>query len=198
MEQPGIDQGGAHRMEADWLPPAAALAYFEPPPGAHIAAARHARIEEKRVRYGFRVGSLGLLIDPDAGSEVLPIPAMAILPGAPPGFAGLINLRGNLAPIYDLRVLLGLPPPQPGVQFLALVLGQGDDAVGIIIEGYPTALTRLNPLNDFPSLPDTLAKYVPTGYTQDSAIWLEFDHRAFFGEICTAKMPVHAGVPQIN
>lgn len=196
-QQPGM-QHTAQRMEADWLPPVAALAYFEPPPGAYIVAARHARIEEKRVRYGFRVGGLGLLIDPDAGSEVLPIPAMAVLPGAPPGFAGLINLRGHLAPLYDLRVLLGLAPPQPGTQPLALVLGQGDDAVGIIIEGYPAALTRLNSLNDFPALPDTLTKYVPTGYAQDGAIWLEFDHRAFFEEICSAKKPAHAGVPELS
>jgi twitching motility protein PilI len=184
--QPGMEQYELHRMEADWLPPAAALAYFEPPPGAHLVAAQHARIEEKRVRYGFRTGGLGLLIDPDAGSEVLPVPAMAILPCAPAGFAGLINLRGNLAPLYDLRIMLGLKA-QPGSQPMALVLGQGDDAVGMIIEGHPVALTKLNALNDFPALPDTLAKYVPTGYTQDGAVWLEFDHHAFFGEVCAAS-----------
>ena len=179
-----MEQHKAHHMEADWLPPVAALAYFEPPPGAHLVAAQHARAEEKRARYGFRVGGLGLLIDPDAGSEVLPMPAVAALPGAPQGFSGLINLRGNLAPLYDLRVLLGLPPPQPGTQALALVLGQGDDVVGVIIEGYPTALTSLAPLPDVPALPGTLEKYVPTGFSQDGAIWLEFDHHAFFGDIC--------------
>ncbi|HEY5993053.1 MAG TPA: chemotaxis protein CheW [Gallionellaceae bacterium] len=192
MEEPKV-----HRMEADWLPPVAALAYFEPPPGAHAVAAQYVRIEEKRARYGFRVGGLGLLIDPDAGSEVMAMPAMAVLPGAPPGFAGLINLRGNLAPLYDLRALLGLPQ-QAGAQPLALVLGQGDDAVGIIIEGHPIALTRLNALNDFPALPDTLAKYVPTGYTQDDTIWLEFDHHTFFGEICAGNNPPPSGIPEIT
>ncbi len=195
MEQHPRVEHQAHRMEADWLPPVAALAYFEPPPGAHLVAARHVRIEEKRVRYGFRVGGMGLLINPDAGSEVLPIPATAILPGAPPGFVGLINLRGNLAPLYDLRVLLGLQP-QAGRQPLALLLGQGDDAVGLIIEGHPDALTRLTSLNDFPALPDMLAKYVPTAYTQDGVIWLEFDHHAFFSDICTASSPLVPGVPE--
>jgi twitching motility protein PilI len=184
-----MEKHQVHHMEADWLPPVAALACFEPPTGAHLAAALHARPEEKRARYGFRVGGLGLLIDPDAGSEVLPIPAVAILPGAPPGFAGLINMRGNLAPLYDLRVLLGLSPPQAGTQPLALVLGQGDDVVGIIIEGNPTALTSLAPLPAFPTLPGTLEKYVPTGYTQDGAIWLEFDHHAFFGDTCGNMKP---------
>lgn len=193
-----MEQGTPNRMEADWLPPVAALAYFEPPPGAHAVAARHAHIEEKRVRYGFRVGGLGLLINPNAGSEVLPMPATAILPGAPPGFAGLINLRGNLAPLYDMRTLLGQPPAQGGTQSLALVLGQGDDAVGIIIEGYPTALTKLSILNDFPALPDSLAKYVPSGYAQDGVIWLEFDHHAFFTDVCTGNRPPHSSLPEIT
>ncbi len=193
-----MEQDKAHHMEADWLPPVAALAYFEPPPGAHIVAARHVRVEEKRARYGYRVGDLGLLIDPAAGSEVLPMPSAAILPGAPAGFAGLINLRGNLVPLYDLCILLGQPSAQRSSQSFALVLGQGDDAVGIIIEGYPVALTKLNPLNDFPALPDSLAKYVPTGYAQDSAVWLEFDHHAFFGEICATGSPVHPGLPEIT
>lgn len=197
MEQHLGTEYKVQRMEADWLPPAAALAYFEPPPGAHIVAARHARIEEKRVRYGFRVGGMGLLINPDAGSEVLPMPATAILPGAPPGFVGLINLRGNLAPLYDMRMLLGVPP-QAGRQALALVLGQGDDAVGFIIEEHPAPLTRLNPLNDFPALPDTLARYVPAAYTQDGEIWLEFDHHSFFADICAGRRPDSPGVPEIH
>ncbi len=196
MEQQPGPEFKAHHMEADWLPPVAALAYFEPPLGAHLVAARHVRVEEKRVRYGFRVGGMGLLINPDAGSEVLPIPPMAVLPGAPAGFMGLANLRGNLAPLYDIRALLGLPP-QTGRQPLALILGQGDDAVGLIVEGHPVALTRLTPLNDFPALPDALAKYVPTGYAQDGEIWLEFDHHACFGDVCAMKATPQS-VPENN
>ena len=61
-----------------------------------------------RNRYGFRVGSLNLLIDADTGSEVIRVQSLSSLPGSAPWLLGLINLRANLAPIFDLRQVLGL------------------------------------------------------------------------------------------
>lgn len=180
-----MEQGGAFRIEADWLPPVAALALFEPPAGIQLAVPRQAQKQEQRARYGFRIDALGLLIDLNAGSEVMLLPRIAPLPRAPAGFLGLANLRGNLVPLYDLRVLLDLRPRPPGTEPLALVFGQGDDAVGVIIEGYPTALDALRPVPraDIPALPAALEKLAPAGYMQDELIWLEFDHIAFFEDL---------------
>lgn len=173
------------RIEADWLPPVAALVHFEPPAGTHQTATRQPQKKEQRARYGFRVDALGLLVEPGAGSEVMLIPRIAPLPGAPPGLLGLINLRGTLVPLYDLRSLLDLGSRPSATEPLALVFGQGEDAVGIIIDGYPTALTALRPLlrTDMPALPIALEKLSPVGYVQDDMVWLEFDHTAFFEEL---------------
>lgn len=179
MEKPEV-----HREEVDWLPPVSALARFEPPEGAYLAATGKEARTETRVRYGFRVGDLGLLISPDAGSEVFAMPQITTLPGSPPGFSGLINLRGNLAPVYELRTLLDVAPRPAGVVTMALVFGQGEQAVGVIIDGYPQALTALRQLPDFPTLPDALEKHVSAGYVQDNIVWLEFDHHSFFDAIC--------------
>jgi chemotaxis signal transduction protein len=186
-----MEQLRVQRPEADWLPPVAALEYFEPPAGAHLALVSHARKEETRTRYGYRAAGLGLLIDPNAGSEVLPMPRIAPLPGGPAGLAGLINLRGNLVPLYDLRALLGLPSRPAGVEALALVFGEGDTAVGVIAEGYPLSLDSLRPLPQtaLPALPGRLQQHVPAGYAQDDMMWLEFDHAAFFGELCGNTEP---------
>ncbi|MDD5058733.1 MAG: chemotaxis protein CheW [Sideroxydans sp.] len=174
MDQPDTPETG-------WMPPSAALAQFEPPEGAHLAAGGEVR-KEVRARYGFRVGDLGLLIDPDAGSEVLAMPVIATLPGTPPGFLGLINLRGNLVPLYELGDLLGTGSRRSGN--LVLVFGQGELAVGVKIEGYPTALLALRPLTNLPQLPETLRKHVSAGFVQDETVWLEFDHGSFFDEVC--------------
>jgi len=184
-----MEQREAHALEADWLPPVAALAHFEPPPGAYLAAAPAAHKAEKRARYGFRVGALGLLIDPDAGSEVLTMPQIAPLPGTPSGFLGLTNLRGNLVPVYDLRMLLGIAPRAAGTEALVLVFGAGEQSLGVLIDGYPVVLPGLRPLADFPQLPEALQKHVPTGYVQDGAVWLEFDYGTFFDEICSCTNP---------
>lgn len=178
-----MEQGGPFRIEADWLPPVAALAHFEPPPATRLAApSQPAPRKEQRARYGFRLDTLGLLVDPDAGSEVMVMPRMAPLPGAPAGFLGLANLRGNLVPIYDLRIPLGLASRPGGVEPLALVFGEGDDAVGVIIDGYPVQLTSLDPLSrtDMAAVPAALGPLSPAAYVQDDMVWLEFDHHAFF------------------
>ncbi len=187
MEQPEDQRGAGQPAMTDWLPPNAALAHFEPPEGTHLTANEEVR-KEVRARYGFRVGELGLLIDPDAGSEVLAMPTVATLPGSPPGFLGLINLRGNLVPLYDLRALLGIASRQAEAGTMVLVFGQGEQAVGVVSEDYPSALLTLLPLSNLPPLPAALQSHVSAGYVQDERVWLEFDHLSFFDEVCSGSV----------
>lgn len=177
-----MELGERMRIEADWLPPVAGLAHFEPPAGAHLATPRQIEDQEQHARYGFRIDVLGLLIDPDTGSEVIPLPDIASLPGAPAGFLGLANIRGNLVPIYELRVLMEIGPRPAGVEPVALVFGEGENAVGILVEGYPVPLADLQPLarSDIPTIPSALEKLQPAAYVQNDTVWLEFDHNAFF------------------
>lgn len=184
MEQPenyADSRGGV--TSAEWLPPSAALAHFEPPEGVQLAVTGQSR-KEVRARFGFRIGELGLLIDPGTGSEVLSVPQVTPLPDAPPGFVGLVNLRGNLVPLYELRVLLGVDQFPAEADRKVLVFGQGERAVGVVIDGYPNALSALHPLPHLPPLPDALQAHVPAGYMQDGTVWLEFNHGPFFDEAC--------------
>jgi twitching motility protein PilI len=175
-------------MESNWLPPGDALAYFEPPEGVQISAAKQEQ-QSERVRYGFRIGDLGMLIGADTGSEVLAMPQVATLPNTPPGFLGLINLRGNLVPVYELRILLDLGQRPSGVSTMVLVFGKDDQAVGVSIDGYPEALFELNPIQNLPTLPDVLRKHVSAGFINDDRIWLEFNHNTFFETISDATAP---------
>lgn len=169
-------------MESNWLPPGEALTYFEPPQGVHSSAVKQERHSE-RVRYGFRIGDLGMLIDLDTGSEVLAMPQVATLPNTPPGFLGLINLRGNLVPVYELRTLLELGQRPSGVPTMVLVFGKDEHAVGVSIDGYPEPLLELNPIQNLPTLPHVLKKHVSAGFINDDRIWLEFKHNTFFETI---------------
>ena len=69
-------------------------------------------------------------------------------------------------------------------QRLVLVFGQGEQAVGVMIESYPIALPELRALPNLPQLPEKLRKHVSAGYVQGETVWLEFDHGSFFDEIC--------------
>lgn len=162
----------------EWLPPSAALERFEPPPGMALVAAA----EEKRVRYGFRVAGLGLLIKPGCSSEVLQQPDIWGLPGSAPWLLGLVNLRSNLVPVFDLRRLLGLPPRETAEKMLVLVFDQGEKAVGLMIDDFPQPLLDMSQLPSLPLLPAELQAHVRAGYMKEDAVWLEFDHETFFEE----------------
>jgi purine-binding chemotaxis protein CheW len=82
-------------------------------------------------RYGLDTGHV---------TEVQTLTGLARVPGLPSVWAGLVNLRGTLCPVLDLRHVLSLPEPvQPGgPKKVAMVAGARltvgllvDDALGI-------------------------------------------------------------------
>jgi len=162
--------------------PSAALDRFEPPAAMVLAAA----VEKEVGRYGYKIGSLGMLIKQGSGSEVMQMPKIWTLPGVPPWLLGLINLRGNLVPVFELRQLLGLGQPGAVEKQLVLVFDQGDKAVAVVIDDFPRSLFALSPLPHLPQLPTVLNGHVSAGYVKDEMIWLEFDHSAFFEELARA------------
>lgn len=166
----------------EWLPPVEALERFEPPPGMVLAAA----VEEKRARYGFRISTLSFLIKPGCSSEVLFKPDIWDLPGSSPWLKGLVNLRSNLVPVFDLRLLFDLPGDGAATRRL-LVLDQGDKAVGLLIDDFPKPLLDMSYLPSLPQLPEELRTHVRGGYIKGDSVWLEFDHESFFENLVRAE-----------
>jgi len=174
------DQSSSDDVSASgWMLPSAALSRFQPPANMVLAVAA----EKKVGRYGFKIGSLGLLIQSGSGSEVMQMPAIWTLPGAPPWLLGLINLRGNLVPVFELRTVLGLAQRAVDEKPLVLIFDQGDRAVGIVIDDFPKPLSALSPLPSLPQLPTALTGHVSAGFVKDEMIWLEFDQHTFFEEL---------------
>jgi twitching motility protein PilI len=167
----------------EWLPPCAALERFEPPAGMVLAAA----VEEKRARYGFRVSSLGFLIKTGCNSEVLHKPDIWDLPGSSPWLLGLVNLRSNLVPVFDLRQLFGLPPRDAAAAQLVLVLDQGEKAAGLLIDDFPKPLSDMSSFPGLPPLPEDLQAHVRGGYMKGDSVWLEFDHESFFENLARSE-----------
>ena len=97
-------------------------------------------IEADSARYiqrrGFCIGDLKLLVPLDATSEVLEMPPLFRLPGAPAGIMGLANRHGRVVPVMDLSVLFEMPLDRAASSWL-LVCGRGDEAVGLVIDSLP-------------------------------------------------------------
>jgi twitching motility protein PilI len=160
-----------------WLKPNAALNRFKPPPGQSTGIANP---ERERVRYGFRIGGISLLVGQNTSSEVLERVPVYPLPKAPTGLLGLVNLRGNLVPIFDIKPLLELDSSSTPDKNTLLILGIGEKAVGILIDGLPQPAVTHHVLSRLPPLPVALRPHIAKAYIQDHYVWLEFDHFGFF------------------
>jgi purine-binding chemotaxis protein CheW len=69
--------------------------------------------------------------------EVRPLGWLTSLPGTPAFLAGLINVRGRIVPVIDLRSLLGMPSADGETRSVALVSYRTGD-VGLLVTGRPT------------------------------------------------------------
>lgn len=109
-------------------------------PQSHpLADARHADADEGYIvmRVGGEWIGIPVLLVRDVLRGGVPIAEVAL---APPEIAGLMNLRGRIVTVLDMRVRLGLPPAPPGAPRIhAVVEHKGEpyslmvDAVGEVL-----------------------------------------------------------------
>jgi purine-binding chemotaxis protein CheW len=116
--------------------------------------------------------------------EALPFTGCAPLPGAPELFAGLVNLRGEVLPAFDLRPLLGLGRAPWPDSARVLVLGEDRPDLGLLADSVSevTAL-RLDEVHDPPAregrefvrglTPDALVVLDAEALLRDPRLFLE-------------------------
>jgi twitching motility protein PilI len=101
------------------------------------------------------------------------------LPTTPDWFGGLINLRGGLVPVFDLKKLFASDESDGGKQNL-LVLNAGPGAVAVLIDGLPLTLDISKRPPQTPPLPEILREHSQAVYLREQAIWVDFDFDGLF------------------
>ena len=150
-------------------------------------------IEADSARYiqrrGFRIGDLRLLVPLDATSEVLEMPPLFRLPGAPTGIKGLANRHGRVVPVMDLSVLFQMSHDRPASSWL-LVCGKGDEAVGLVIDNLPE---RKSFVRDdevaLSGIEHSIASYAKAAYRDGRNIWIDIDTEEFFSKVFRVEAP---------
>jgi purine-binding chemotaxis protein CheW len=61
----------------------------------------------------FALGDQRFALPSSAVTEIVRLVAAARLPGAPDIVEGVVNLRGRLVPVLDVRARFGVPPAEP-------------------------------------------------------------------------------------
>ena len=138
--------------------------------------------------YGFRIGKLGLLVLRDSHSECLKNQRIYPVPKTHPWFQGMINLRGDLIPVFDIDRLV-VSGNEDASTPIILVLDTGKNAGGILVRDYPCAVDNLQPLSPKPSVPELFETHCLNAYTEEGRVWLELNHRSFFDSLAK-KIPI--------
>jgi len=168
---------------SDWRRPVEALTRFAPE--KRVALDGASEPEQADIRYAIRVGGIGLLIGARVPSEfVLPVPVSRV-PNTPDWFAGLINLRGALLPVFDLESMIvsdrdAAQSTVANGRLLFLVLGRGERAAALKIHGFPQPLRGLKPLDQMPPVPAPLNECVSNALVENGSAWFELDHVRLF------------------
>ena len=93
------------------------------------------RPEPERVAYlGFYLGSEIYGLPLHQLREVARVAHLRRVPGAPPGVAGLVNVRGEIVCAIDVRAILGLAAdPSAEASFLVALRGFADP-IGLVVD----------------------------------------------------------------
>ena len=96
--------------------------------------------EEQLVAFYLAAETYG--IDIAAIQEIIRLPEITPLPRTNASVEGVINLRGRIVPILNLRTHLGLPVVEYAAATRVIVVEVGENTVGLIVDGV-TGVLRL-------------------------------------------------------
>lgn len=140
-------------------------------------------------RRGFHVDDLRLLVDMEVASEVVEMPPVFRLPGAPAGVKGLVNRHGRVVPVIDISDLFGLQHV-PALNTWLLVCGRGDDAVGIIIDSLPERKKfDQDERVGLAEITHPVAVHAKWAYREGQDIWIDLDTEALFASVFHVDQP---------
>jgi purine-binding chemotaxis protein CheW len=87
----------------------------------------------------FRLGGEGYALEVMRVQEVLDVGLLTHVPGGPKSLRGVLNLRGHVVPVYDLRVPFELaidpqPSRAPSVLMVEAEPGAGGQVTGLLVD----------------------------------------------------------------
>jgi twitching motility protein PilI len=102
-----------------------------------------------------RFGGARYALDMAAVAEVVPVPVITRLPGVPPWLSGVVNWRGRVLPVVDLRPLAGATQGPLPTSARLVVLTHDEHEVGVLADFVPGLLEATGDVVD--AMPATVA-----------------------------------------
>lgn len=93
-----------------------------------------AEADEERTFVAFRLGAEEFGLPVGSVREVLRVGEVTRVPQAPAHIRGVMNVRGSILPVVEIRTRIGLPPLDPGPAARVVVLEVGERALGLLVD----------------------------------------------------------------
>jgi purine-binding chemotaxis protein CheW len=93
--------------------------------------------------------------------SIIPMQEITIVPGAPPFVEGVVNLRGAVVPVVDMRTRFNLAPPSNGRKRVIMVIELENLQIGLLVDRV-TEVTKIAEATIEP--PSPLLVSVETAY----------------------------------
>lgn len=98
----------------------------------------------------FDSGDLTMFISTDYVTEIITNQSITYLPLLPPFIKGIINLRGQILPVVDIRLYMGKPETEYDTHTCIIVLNVNSIPLGIIVDSVQKVvdidLNRVHPI----------------------------------------------------
>lgn len=134
--------------------------------------------------YGFHIGRQGYMVSPGVYSELIKNPVWSALPNVQHHFAGLLNLRGTIVPVFHLDSFIDGTPPAAAAPY-ALLIGAMGQAAALALNEKPQAidLQRCTQTDDYLQAPRAIAHCIKHSYRSDKQVWYELSHEGLFSTL---------------
>ncbi len=138
-----------------------------------------------RKRYGFTIENTHLLAPEGEYCELIPNFNVSLLPNSPKHMLGIINLRGNLVPLYKTS---GTQLPK-GTDAYALLIGEPKKGAAVLIYGKPKAISiqEETPTTETKFSASWLEGCIDTSYQIEGKIWNSINTEIFFKKLANKR-----------
>lgn len=135
---------------------------------------------EDSAQHAVRVGDLGLLLPPTEVSELVEKASICRIPNTASWFSGILSLRGNMVPAFDLHEMFGLAERSPRDRLI--VVGGGEFAVAFWIDEMPrkVSFSTREVVGGEPPVPQVIRDHLRACYQKDGRVWIDWDIESFF------------------
>lgn len=147
--------------------------------------------EISHARYGVKICQQNLLFDKTILCEAAIKSDIYPIPNVPSWIYGMINLRGNIIPVFRIDEFLTDSGAKEEKNNVVLVIGEGNNTVGLSIHALPVAIEideeKVNTISPPADTPEIFLDCINKAYEIDDKIWLEIDIHTVLSNINSRK-----------